>query len=694
MKFQFAIVAISALLGLGSLAAFGQPNRLSNGSLNTWTTEGPSGWSTTGSASASTWSASRTLELDATGAILLKGSGASESDSHGILSQEFTPFATSTGFCLSFDLVVHATPGLNVGSSQPLTVQIYRADAPTLPWISFSFSSATPAKGPFSIELAQSCAQPVAPAAFIAETPYHLIFVQDGKNYSFSFYKLSDPTSVTSINGLTSYFPAPTDGGLFKVAFIGRNNGATIDQISLTDAPKESPSIAAVVITNQSVLDGPFQGFGAQWDPYQDGRNQVTDAEFALVKQRLAWMRMPITRMMMLAKWCYTDAGTYNFETPAMKTLYRQLDVCQELGMTVALTEWGYNDTWMKTPLITGISDPLYAKITATYLDHLVNVKGYTCIKHLIYINEGSWFNRSEKSAWLAGLSNFAAALKSNGLDQKVRLATTDASVHTLASLDNISWLSDVVPLSASIGTYELHSYITIDDMRKNDLRRIFTKAWGQVRASDPSTDTPLLITEGGSRVKNPPSSTVSSAGTNTLNADWRYGLYMAEYAYQAIDSGTWGVIAWMLDDNSHYGFNWGLWSDRHTGMKLKPWAYVWQLFSRMFPAGSTFVRTESDNPRVQVLAARHPANPSQPGEHWSFCLINKGSQPATATLALPGQGTLAAVRYLYSETSATKDPEGLPLPLDNLTLNLGQSIEVPCPPESVTFIVPASLVQ
>ena len=45
----------------------------------------------------------------------------------------------------------------------------------------------------------------------------------------------------------------------------------------------------------------------------------------------------------------------------------------------------------------------------------------------------------------------------------------------------------------------------------------------------------------------------------------------MADYAAQAANAGSATVSAWMLDDNSHQDFTWGLWSDKAHGHATAP---------------------------------------------------------------------------------------------------------------------------
>ncbi len=186
------------------------------------------------------------------------------------------------------------------------------------------------------------------------------------------------------------------------------------------------PDLPVVEPSGGNPLDGSFIGFGAEWDSHAYIFYGINDADFSLIRERIKWMRLPLVRVMMLSRWCYTGNGNYNWNTPEMKMLLRELDICEELGISVVLTDWGMEPNWMIIPDVTKIDDPKYAEIIGHYMDYLINFKKYHCIKYFVFTNEPRDGARCEP--WLAGLSNVAAKLKKRGLDRSVRLTGTDQS--------------------------------------------------------------------------------------------------------------------------------------------------------------------------------------------------------------------------------------------------------------------------
>lgn len=102
------------------------------------------------------------------------------------------------------------------------------------------------------------------------------------------------------------------------------------------------------------------------------------------------------------------------------------------------------------------------------------------------------------------------------------------------------------------------------------------------------------------------------------------YGIDMADLAVQASASRVDDVLAWMLDDNSHQDFSWGIFSNKEHGMKLRPWFYPWALLSRFVPSGSNTYRTSTPSDGVCAIVARIPREKSDEQTDWTYCIVNR----------------------------------------------------------------------
>lgn len=426
----------------------------------------------------------------------------------------------------------------------------------------------------------------------------------------------------------------------------------------------------AVEVDQSSVICPSFLGFGVEWDSNGYNASGVTDADFAVIRKRVEWMRLPVARIMMQCKWCYLGDGRYDWDAPQMLALYRHLDVCQRLGTTVLLTDWGIESGWLTPPDVNRVDDPRYAAIIATYLDHLLNTKGYTCIRYFIFGNEP---NQEVKDwhRWKAGVENVAAAFRDHGLAGRVKLLGSDHSGgpdwHTRA----VDQLQDI------LGGYDVHHYTDEASVRAGAMYHWCREEWNYARAHDAQAQTkPLVVGEAGFWVEG-----CGSAG-NPLNEEPRLGIFISDFAVQAANAGSWTVVAWMLDDNSHVGFCNGMWKNRSEGLALKPWFYPWALLCRCFRPGSRIVQVRSSDPDVRVLAAYEPE-----ARAWSFCIVNRADAAKAVRLRVAGGSRLVLNRYVFSRTSAKTGQDGFPAALDALPCDLSAGLDLSCEANSVSIL-------
>lgn len=520
--------------------------------------------------------------------------------------------------------------------------------------------------------------------SFTTLNAYNLIIAYNSatNTYALSIGKVGGKL-ITKSN--LAYFAEANNGQPLALLYYyggGAANSFAIDNVSIE-------ALASVQPTATNLLDRGFLGFGAEWDTYSYPSLGINATDLALIQSRVTWMKTPIVRIDMQAAYCYLGSGTYNWNTASMSSLYSVLDYCQANNITVVLTEWGAKCSWITTPDVNRCDDAIYATIIGTYMDYLINTKGYSCIKYFIFQNEPENYIPTYTPSilnWLQGYANVYAELESRGLLNQVSMSGPDQSgstTHLPLCLSN----------SALFDGYDLHYYAPINPsasvsalLTSPDIRTFFKTAWNQVRQSDPDTTKPLIVAEAGFWGTNPNNGQTTGSLNNPFVNDWEFGYNMAYYAYQAVNAGSHSVIAWALDDNEYATSTFGMWSSKATGFVTRPWFYTWALLSRSFPAGATFTQIDAPVSTVKILAASYPSGGVT---KWSFMVINTGSTPATFALQVPNATNFSAARYLYGQNDRTVDANSLPTPLETYTAVLNSGVTLTFPAQTVTFLCP-----
>ncbi len=437
-----------------------------------------------------------------------------------------------------------------------------------------------------------------------------------------------------------------------------------------------------VDVSDQNPLDTTFHGFGFEWDTYGYAGAGVTSEDVALMEKRIAWMRPGIVRVAMQARWCYLGNDRYDWDTPDMRQLLRVLDVCEKLKIKVILTEWGCEPDWLKVPDLHKIDDPRYAGIIGTYVDYLINVRKYTCLKWFVLGNEPN-FEVRDVERWFRGVQQVSEELRKRKLSDRVAIVGPDASGERAEILP---WIVFAAKNGSSVfGGYDFHRYALLADINAGDIRNLTRSALETIRGLDSDKSKPVFITEAGFFVSDPDPAKSSSTTNNPLVDTGRFGVQMAQFATQATEGGASGVLAWMLDDTSYGGFKCGLWKSKAEGYKLRPWFSSWGLLVRAFPPGSSFRTVPPPAPLVSILAARMPSE----GENWAFCVSNLGKDSASFRIRVPNGPEGHFDCYVYENGISDIDADGIPVSRRPVDSHLNEGLEITCPPDSVVYFIP-----
>ncbi len=411
-----------------------------------------------------------------------------------------------------------------------------------------------------------------------------------------------------------------------------------------------------------------FVGFGAEWDSRAYDLNGVTQEDFELIGERIKWMRMPIVRIMMQTRWCYSQSLGYDWNNRDMELLYRHLEFCQKNNINVVLSDWGIEVDWLAVDGIEKMDNPLYAEVIGTYLDFLVNRKGFSCIKYFGLVNEPN-YEVGNFERWRIGAENLFQIFKDKELDKKIKI------IGPGQSNDNEWFFNTVDEARYIFDVYDVHMYAWKDRTALGSVQTDLTQLWNYARSLDMKAPQKLFfVTEAGMRDG-------QSAAVSTQIDDYFYGVFMTDFAIQAVHSGAHAVLAWMLDDNSHPDFKWGMWTDKKNGMKLRPWFYTWSLLTRYFPAGSEIYKIRSRSIDVRALGSRIVKNGKT---DWSFSVVNIGPAPVKIFLRVDEEKEYNLKKFIFSENEMKTDAKGFPVHLESFSADLGKGFEFEIPSSAV----------
>jgi hypothetical protein len=423
-----------------------------------------------------------------------------------------------------------------------------------------------------------------------------------------------------------------------------------------------------IVVDRYSKPIEKFKGFGVEWDSRGYNENGVTESDFREIGKRIKWMGIPIVRMMIQTKWCYGESAGFDWDTKDMQTLYRHLEFCQDNNVDVLLTDWGLEVDWLAVDGISKTDDPKYANVIATYLDYLINKKGFTCIKYFSLVNEPN-FEVGNFERWRNSFENVYNAVIDKGLKEKIKLVAPGQS-------NNKQWFFDTVDeVRFAVDVYDTHLYAWKETTPFGSVHKDLSELWEYAKSIDVNIDRKeYFVTEAGMRDGQ------SAAISKKIN-NYFYGVFMMDYAIQALQAGATTVLAWMLDDNSHPEFEWGLWKDKKHNLEFRPWFFTWSLLTRLFPKSADVYKLHPRSIQLRALGAKLK------NDGWSFCVVNVGNDSANISINAEGGKIHKFYKYFYDENNRKVDSGGYPEPESAFEINLEKGKEFVLPGNSVLFL-------
>ncbi|WP_405247430.1 hypothetical protein [Cellulophaga sp. Asnod2-G02] len=462
------------------------------------------------------------------------------------------------------------------------------------------------------------------------------------------------------------------------------------------------------IILTEELVSTNFVGNGAQWGGYEMtptwlGTETLSDADWNTLFNRIDFMRPPFLRIVTNPSWSYDNNGTYD-ETTKTVSLFKMLDYAKDRDIEITYGEWGHSFTDDISTI-----DMEWIENSVKFLNHLVNEKGYTCIKTINIINEpnGDWSStKGDYNIWKnVQLAYLEEMKKYNLADLKVM--GPDIAVFNTAS--QTDWFTKTeADLGDNVGLYDIHVYPQQQLIRNGEFAQML-RAYKKVTPADKrivlgeigfkytEVDAQLKL-ENEEAIANDP---YAGEDSNMMIYKAFYGIDMADALIQAMREGYSGSLVWNMDDamynspdNGDYQSDklkrWGFWNilgEEHTGNAadeaIRPYFYPVSLLTRFFPAGSDIYNVELPN-KKGLRAVVGTYNSKQ-----TIAIVNSHYSTYELNLKSDFIGSITANKYSYKSNAdgsfvGEVDENGFATPMENnVELNFKDGVKMTLEGES-----------
>jgi hypothetical protein len=453
-----------------------------------------------------------------------------------------------------------------------------------------------------------------------------------------------------------------------------------------------------IEVYGDQVLEKSYLGNGVQWSAYP--QIDISEKSWQRVFERTDFMKLNFIRLVLNAnEYCQTYPANgkpvYNFNADKIIRVCRILDYCQKQGVDVILGEWS-------PPRMDGMSvtDPRWSEIVCEFINYLVNVKKYSCIKYYNLGNEpngrdgyvelwkkGSTVNYDN---WRISILNFNKELVKRGLRESIKIVGPDCS-------NGNDWLKKIIDdkeLAAAIDVYEVHSYARDKEIEDGMYGKEMAYYRDYISYRDPNgKNKKFFMGEAGMITGR------NNVDQQKMIGTFQYGVWMTDYVIQSMNAGQAGLIAWDLDDAMHTNGKlgpgtdikdyiwkeWGFWDSfgEEKGKPeltyLRPWYYTWSLLSKYVPRGSQVLKTS--NSGIAGLRSAASIIIIDTKTEYTFIIVNESTEKRTVNLVLSGVKGIDLNQFNYFENDMPVDAKGFAVAkkvLKNATLSKGIPVELP----------------
>lgn len=452
---------------------------------------------------------------------------------------------------------------------------------------------------------------------------------------------------------------------------LAKDNTLTTSSSELS--PRQSEKII-IRIDEEMVVNDNFYGFGAETLPWlwtkENKEAGVNEADIRLNLERIKDMRLPITRIFVpWETWNPSvDYKTFTWESDEMGSLYKILDLYQEMGTKVILVtvDWLKDSPWKQVKAS--------AQAVLRLLEYLVKERGYSCIQFWTLTNEPE-----RTYGWLKKLP-FENYIQIHRLVKK-GLKERKLPVEIIASdeVETQQWFERTVEsLHGTADIFSSHTYVYPQEI---DMIPDFFKKRLSIIEETSSTkrNIPFFLCEFGFR------GSLFGACTNTLINDYEYGLYVASLCIDVLNSGVDAALLWclhqirLIDEINPEGgkmMRIGLWAYKDEDWRPFPIFYLYQLFTRNIKSNSKVLKTEVFPPDIlKVACVEYEGN-------YSLFIVNLTDKEQFFLIKGITPPRLGFKKYLYTRSKFPYSQKNLHI-IEN-QINFDNYLEDRIPPMSV----------
>lgn len=462
-------------------------------------------------------------------------------------------------------------------------------------------------------------------------------------------------------------------------------------------------------------------GLGVELDPHFFSQN-VTRAydgpraqDWAhTIAPRIRKMQIERFRVMLLPHWwepyndndnpAVTDPSKLTFESAEMQSLCKVLDLAQEIGAEVTLVLWGCpiwcdqvdlgtigrhflcppdGKNWVTAPE----SNEEFAENFSVVAKHLIETKGYSCVKELTPFNEPDG-NVCELAQYIPLVKALDQRLRADGIRDKVRLNLSDNTDTRRFFLDGcadqLKNEADLFNSHTYIFGYETPNSAVINWERENV-------------ASAKQANKNHFVGEFGSN------QCVGASRQKDING-YERGVLMTRHVINFLNAGAVGVSYWSLLDQ-YYNRNasytemqqLGLWYSVRSAyavdpdqemyrairndFQVRPQYYSFSLLTRFIRKGSEVFPLNLDNEFAAGGAYRN-----QEGK-WSYVFANNSDRAVSLNLDNQFKGGQNKCNVYRYEQKLLPDDDSLLAPSMVLQSTKQGFFEVCVPAHSVVVL-------